>query len=88
MDKETAVARKRVQGTKAVMLKEPEDLRNAERAGLTTRTSDKPFEDIFNGIRDSLMDLASWDVEEDGEDETDDEEDTVLPKRTEDDESG
>ena len=63
-------------------------MRNAENAGLTTTKPETTFEEMLNGIRDSLSNLASSDDGEDGEDEDDDEDNSKLGKLSEDDEPG
>jgi len=85
---ETAVARKRVEDTETASKQEQDDMRNAEKAGLTTTKPETSFEVMLNAIRDSLSNRASSDNEEDGEDEDDDEEDPVGGKISEDDEPG
>jgi len=57
---------------------------DAEIAGLTSRKPEKPFEEMFVAIGDSLCDLASSEVAEDGEDE--DDEEIEQAKLSEDDE--
>ena len=88
MDTATAVARKQVEATETAIKQEQEDMRNAEKAGLTLRKHDKPFEEMLNAMGDSLSDLASSDDVEDGDDEEDDEEYTELGKLSEDDKPG
>jgi len=88
MDRETAVARERVQDAETAIIQEQEDMRNAEKAGSTTRKTEKTFEQMLNAIGDGLSDLASSDDDEDGEGEADDEEDIELGKISEDDEPG
>jgi hypothetical protein len=46
------------------------------------------YEGMLNAIGDWRSDLASSDVEQDGEDEEDNEQDTELGKLSDDDESG
>jgi len=58
---------------------------HAEIAGLTTRESEKTFEEMMAATGDSLSDLASSDDGEDGEDE---DEETEKGKLSEDDEPG
>ena len=50
MEKETAVARKRVHDAETAIMQEQEDMRNAEKAGLTNRKPEKTSEEIFNAI--------------------------------------
>jgi len=88
VERETAVARKRVQDAKTTMMQEQEHMENVEKGQSTTTKPQITFEEILNAIGDSLSDLASSDDEEDGEDEDDDEEDTEHGKMSEDDEPG
>jgi len=88
VDRETAVARKRVQDAETAIMQEQEHMRNVEKAQSTTTKPETTFEEMLNAIVDSLIDLASSEDEEDGEDEDDDEEDTELGKLSEDDEPG
>jgi hypothetical protein len=86
VERESAVARKRVQDAKTAMMQEQEHMENVEKGRSATTKSEITFEEMLNAIRDSLSDLASSDDEEDGEDEDDDEEDTEHGKLSEDDE--
>jgi len=88
VDRETTVARKRVQDAETGIIQKQEDRRNAEKAGSTTRKPEKTFEEMLTAIGDSLRDLVSSDDEEDGEDEEDDGEDAELGKLGDDDEPG
>ena len=88
VDRETAVARKRVQDVQTAIMQEQEHMRNVEKAWSTTTKPETTFEKMLNAIGDSQSDLASSEDEEDGEDEDDDEEDTELGKLSEDDEPG
>ena len=88
VERETAVARKRVQDAKTAMMQEQEHMENVEKGRSTTTKPEITFEEMLNAIGDSLSDLASSDDEEDGEDEDDDEEDTGHGKLSEDDEPG
>jgi len=85
---ETAVARKRVEDAETAIKQRQGDMRNAEKAGLTTTKPEITFEEMLNAIGDSLSGLARSDDEEDGEDEDDKEEDPVGGKLSEDDEPG
>jgi len=87
VERETAVARKRVEDAETAIKQRQEDMSNVEKAGLTTREPEKTFEEMLNAIRDSLSDLASSDDEEDAEDEEQDD-DTEQGKLSEDDEPG
>jgi len=83
---ETAVARMRVEDAETAIKLEQEDVRNAEKAGLTTTKPETTFGKMWNVIRDSMRDHASSDIGEDGEDKDLDEADTELGKHSEDDE--
>ena len=63
-------------------------MRNAEKAGLTTTKPETTFEEMLNARGDSLSNLASSDIGENGEDEDDDEADPVGSKLSDDDEPG
>jgi len=80
LERETAVARKRVQDAEAAIMQEHDDMSTAENAGATTSKSKKTFEEMLNAIGVSLSDLATSDDEQDGEYEENDEEDTELGK--------
>ena len=86
VERETAVARKRVEDAEAAVQQEQEDMNHAEIAGLTTREPEKTFQEMLVAIGDSLSDLARSDDGEDGEDE--DDEETEQGKLSEDDEPG
>jgi len=87
VERETAVARKRVEDAETAIEQRQEDMSNVEKAGLTTRESEKTFKEMLNAIGDSLSDLASSDDEEDADDE--EEEDHIEQgKLSEDDEPG
>jgi len=88
VERETAVARKRVQDAETAMMQEQEHMENVEKGRSTTTKPEITFEEMLNAIGDSLSDLASSEDEEDGEDEDDDEEDTGHGKLSEDDEPG
>ena len=88
VDRDTAVARKRVQDAETVIMQEQEHMMNVEKAGSTTTKPETTFEEMMNAIGDSLSDLASSDDEEDREDEDDDEEDSKLGKLSDESEPG
>jgi hypothetical protein len=88
VERETAVARKRVQDTQTAMMQEQEHMVNVEKGRSTTTKPEIAFEEMLNAIGDSLSDLASSEDEEDGEDEDVDEEDTGHGKLSDDDELG
>jgi hypothetical protein len=85
VERETAVARKRVEDAEAAVQQEQDDMTHAEIAGLTPREPEKTFEEMMAAIGDSLSHLASSDDGEDGEDE---DEETELGKLSEDVEPG
>jgi len=85
VERETAVARKRVQDAETAIMQQ---MMTAENGGATTGKPETTFEKMLNAIGDSLSDLASSDDEQNGEDEEDDEEDTELGKLSDDDEPG
>ena len=64
----TAVAWKHVEDAETAIQQEQEDVRNAEKAGLTTTKLETTLEEILNAIRDSLSNLESSYQGEDGED--------------------
>jgi len=84
VQRETAVARKRVQDAETAILQELKDMTTAESVGGTTRKPEIMFELMLNATGDSLSDLATSDAEQDGEDEEDEEEDTELGKLSDD----
>jgi len=88
VERETAEAIKRVEDTETAITQEQDDMRNAEKAGLTTTKPETTFEEMLNAIRDSLSNLASSDDGEAGEDEDDDNKDHAGGKLSEDKASG
>ena len=68
MDREIAVARKRVQDTETAIMQEQEHMRNVAKARSTTTKPDTIVQEMLPAIRDSLSNLASSEDEEDGED--------------------
>jgi len=88
VERETAAARKRVEDAETAIQQEQDDMRNAEKAGLTTTKPETKFEEMFNAIDDSLSDHASSDDGEDGEDKDNDDKDPAGGKLSEDDEPG
>jgi len=88
VERVTAVARMRVEDPVSAIQQEQDDMRNAEKAGLTTTKPEQKFEEMLNAIGDSLSDLASSDNGEDGEDEDDDEEDSAGGNLSKDDQPG
>jgi hypothetical protein len=85
VQRETAVARKRVQDAEAALIR---DMTTVENECATAQKPETTFEEMLNAIGDSLSDLASSNDEQDGEDEEHDEEDTELGKLSDDDEPG
>jgi hypothetical protein len=85
VERETAGARKRVEDAEAAVQQEQDDMVHTEITELTSRESEKTFEEMMAAIGDSLSDLASSDYGEDGEDE---DEETEQGKLSEDDEPG
>ena len=85
-DRETAVARKRVEDAETAIEQEHQDIRNAEQAGLTTTKPKRPTEEMLNSTGDSLSNLASSDDGEDGENKPDNSEDPELGRLSEDEE--
>jgi len=84
VERETAVARKRVQDAETTIMQELKDMTTAESAGGTTRMPETTFEEMMNAIGDNPSDLATSDDEQDSEDEEDKEEDTELGKLSDD----
>jgi len=87
VERETTVARKRVQDAETVIMQELQDITPAENVGETTRKPNTICEEMLNAIGDSLSDLTSSDDGQSGEDVEDDEEDTELGKLSDDDET-
>jgi len=85
VERETAVSRKRVEDTETAIKPKQDDMRNAEKAGLTTTKHETTFQEMLNATGDSLSNLPSSNHGEDGEDEDDDEEDPAGGKLSEDD---
>jgi len=86
VERETAVARKRVQDAQTAMMQQKEHMVNVEKGRSITTKPEIRFDEMLNAIGDSLSDLASSEDEEDGEDNDDDEEDTGHGKLSDDDE--
>ena len=79
---------KRVEDAEPAIEQKQDDMRNAEKAGLSTTKPKTTFEEMLNALGDSFSDLASSDNGEDGEDKDDDEEDAAGSKLREDHEPG
>ena len=88
MDRETAVARKRVQDAVTTIMQEQGHMRNVEQAQSTTTKPETTFEEMGNVMGESLSDLVSSEDGEEAEDEDDDEKDSELGQLCEDDEPG
>ena len=80
------MARKRVVDAETAIKQEQDDMRNAEKAGLTTNKPETTFEEMLNSIGDILSHHDSSVDAEDGEDEDDDGEYPAGGKLCEDDE--
>jgi len=88
MERESAVARMRVQDAETAIMQKQEHMENVEKGRLTTTKPEITFGEMLNAIGDSLSDLASSEDEQNGEDEDDDEDDKGHGKLREDDEPG
>ena len=88
VDRETSEARKLVHDADTAIMQEQDHMGNVEKAQSTTTRPETTLEEMLNAIGDSLSDLASSEIEMDGEDVDDDEEDTELGKLSEDDDPG
>jgi len=88
VERETTVARKLVLDAEIAIKQEQDDMRNAEKAGVTTTKPERTFGEMLNAIGDCLSDLASSNDQEDREDEDDDEEDPAGGRLSEDEEPG
>jgi len=71
VERETAVARRRVEVTEATIRQGQDDAEGAENGGFTTGEPEKMFHEMIIPIGDSLSDIASSDHGEDGENEAD-----------------
>jgi len=88
VDREIAVAWKRVQEAETANSQEQEDRCNAEMVELTTTKLEKRFGQMLTAMRYWLSELHISDNEEDVENQDDDDGDTELGKLSEDDEPG
>jgi hypothetical protein len=88
VERETAVARMRVQDTEKAMMQEQELMGNVEKGRYTTIKHGISFEEMLNAVGDSLSDLANSENEEEGGDQDDDEEDIGHGKLSKDAEPG
>jgi len=83
---ETAVARKRLEEAETPIKQEQDDMRNAEKAGLSTTKAEISVEEMLNAIRECMSYRASSDIGQDWPDEDDDEEDPAGGMPSNDDE--
>jgi len=60
-----------VEDTEAAAQREQEDMKKAENAGLTNRELEQTVQEMMVGIGDSLSDLSSYDIGEDGDNDGD-----------------
>jgi len=88
VDGETTVARPRVADTETATKQERQDMRNADKAGLTTTKPETTSEVMLIAMGDGPSNLPSPDDGEDGDCEDDDEGDPDQGKLSEDDEPG
>jgi len=88
MNRESAVAFKRVEYAVTAIMQKQEDMTNAKKVGLTTRMPEKTCKEMLNALRESLSDVASSDHEEDADYEENDEEHRVFATLSKHDEPG
>jgi len=88
VEREAAVAGKRVQDAETAIMQELNDMTTAEHVGTTTGRPETLFEELLNTIGESLSNLASSDAEQNDEDKEYNEHDTELGKLSYDDEPG
>jgi hypothetical protein len=88
VERETDVARKRVQDIETAIMQEMKDMTTAESKGAMYKMTTTTLNEKLNAIGDSLSNLADSDNEQDVEDEEDDEDDTELCKLSDDDKPG
>jgi hypothetical protein len=88
LDRETAVARIRVQDTEKAMMQEQELMGNFEEGRYTTIKHGISFQEMLNAVGDSLSDLATSENEGEGGDHDDDEKDIGHGKLSKDAEPG
>jgi hypothetical protein len=84
VERETAVARTRIQDAERPIMHEPKDMTTADSTRVTTRKPETTFEEMLNTMRDSLSDLVASDDEQDGEDKEHDVENTAFGKLSDD----
>jgi len=85
LERETTVAGKRVRDAERVIMQQQEDMITAGKGGATTTKPEKTVREMLNAHADSSSDLASSDVQQDGEDKEPDEDDAELGNRSDDD---
>ena len=78
VERETAVASKRVLNIETAIMQELKGTTTAESVRMTTRKPETMFQEMLNAIADSLSDLAISHDEQDGEDEEDVDDETEL----------
>jgi len=61
VERETAVARKRIEDAETAITQGQDDMINAEEAGLTTTKPETIFHEMLTAIGDSLSDLVCSD---------------------------
>jgi len=88
VDTETPVATERVEDADTAIKHELEDMRYAQKAGLTTTKPETTFEETWNTIGDVWCDPPCPNSREAGEHEDDDKEYPELGKLSEDEEPG
>jgi len=66
VERETPVARQRVQDAETAKMQEQEHMGNVENGQSTTTKAEITSEEMLNTIGDSLSDLANYKDEEDG----------------------
>jgi len=88
VDRETTVARNRVEDAETAIQQEQEDMRHADKVGLTATNPETTFEEMLNAIRDSMSHLANFEDGEDGADKDDDDDDPEPVEVSADDEPG
>jgi len=87
VDIDSAVVRKQGEHTEAEIKQEQEDMRNTEKARVTTRKDKQTLQEKFNTPSDSLSNLESSDTDEDGEYKEVEQEDTEQDNISIDDEA-
>ena len=88
MERETAVASKRVQDAETAIIQELKDMTTNDNLGATTEQPKTRLQEVLNAFGDSLSDFASSDDEQNGENKEDDGNNTEHGKRSDDDKPG